>query len=392
VDIEKEPQKSQEEKRKLQQLKTELAPIIEKDYQEEELSEALSKIKHLSDQYGREIGGDIEEYEDEQGRKYIRLTNISIGEEYRLVRGSEGSVKFHTHPIKLEELEKRLRQKNHFDMPSHADFLNFCIDKRRRKEIILGNFYKIILEKPEEPSVYLRAIEECGNLARENESVIVSKFLKLFLARGIHAFIDIFDFFFINSWEKKFNKSYNMENWIEFARKAGLKVAIEELDIKNLSENLRQYKQIISQCNTIGVFEPIEDEEFNQWVNETKQDFIKMIQDLSKEKIEGEQGTEISEKIFTEEEIEQAKQIRLSTLIDQLRIFGGSPAHSEYEEVINIYEELVKRGYQTEADVIQAILNGEIDKELLERMKRTKKQTKVQLSSRILRAIAEKYE
>jgi hypothetical protein len=97
-------------------------------------------------------------------------------------------------------------------------------------------------------------------------------------------------------------------------------------------------------------------------------------------------------KIFTEEEIEQAKQIRLSTLIDQLRIFGGSPAHSEYEEVINIYEELVKRGYQTEADVIQAILDGEIDKELLERMKRTKGQTKVQLSSRILRAIAEKYE
>jgi len=52
----------------------------------------------------------------------------------------------------------------------------------------------------------------------------------------------------------------------------------------------------------------------------------------------------------------------------------------------------VKRGYQTEADVIQAILNGEIDKELLERMKRTEKQTKVQLSSRILRAIVKKYE
>jgi hypothetical protein len=53
---------------------------------------------------------------------------------------------------------------------------------------------------------------------------------------------------------------------------------------------------------------------------------------------------------------------------------------------------LVKRGYQTEADVIQAILDGEIDKELLERTKRTKRQTKVQLSSRILRTIAEKYE
>jgi hypothetical protein len=52
----------------------------------------------------------------------------------------------------------------------------------------------------------------------------------------------------------------------------------------------------------------------------------------------------------------------------------------------------VKRGYQTEADVIQAILSGEIDKELLERMKRTEKQTKVKLSSGILRAIAKKYE
>jgi len=76
-----------------------------------------------------------------------------------------------------------------------------------------------------------------------------------------------------------------MENWIEFARKAGLKVTIEELDIKDLSENLQQCKQMISQYNTIGAFEPIEDEKFNQWVNETKQDFIKMIQDLSQEKI-----------------------------------------------------------------------------------------------------------
>jgi hypothetical protein len=392
MNIEKGPQKSQEKERKLQQLTTELAPIIEKGYQEEELSEVMSKIKHFSDQYGMEIGGDIEEYEDEQGRKYIRLTNISLGEEYRVVRGGEGSVKFHTHPINLKELEKRLRERTHFDMPSHADFLNFCIDERRRKEIILGNFYKIILEKPEEPSVYLQALEECRNLARENASAIVRKFSKLFLMRGTHVFIDIFDFFFINSWERKFNKSYNMENWIEFARKAGLKVTIEELDIKDLSENLQQCKQMISQYNTIGAFEPIEDEKFNQWVNETKQDFIKMIQDLSQEKIEGEQETEISGKIFTKEEIEQAKQIRLSTLIDQLKIFGGSPAHPEYEEVIDIYEELVKRGYQTEADVIQAILNGEIDKELLERMKRTEKQTKVQLSSRILRAIVKKYE
>jgi hypothetical protein len=391
MDIEKGPQKSAEEE-KLKQLRAELAPIIGKNYQEEELSEALSKIKHLSDKYGREIGGDIEEYEDDQGRKYIRLTNISIGEEYQVIRGGEGSVKFHTHPIKLEELEKRLRERTHFDMPSHADFLNFCIDNRRRKEIILGNFYKIILEKPEQPSVYLQTLEECGNLARENESAIYNKFLSLFLRRGLHTFIDIFYFFFINSWERRFNKRYDMENWIEFARKAGLKVTIEEIDIKDLSEDLQQCKQMISQYNTIGVFEPIEDEEFNQWVNETKQDFIKMIQDLPREEIEGQQETKILEKIFTKEEIEQAKQLRLDTLIDQLRIFGGSPAHPEYEEVINIYEELVKRGYQTEADVIQAILNGEIDKELLERMKRTEKQTKVKLSSGILRAIAKKYE
>jgi hypothetical protein len=185
-----------------------------------------------------------------------------------------------------------------------------------------------------------------------------------------------------------------MENWIEFARKAGLKVIIEEIDIKDLSEDLQQCKQMISQYNTIGMFEPIEDEEFNQWVNETKQDFIKMIQDSTKEKIERKQETKSEEKIFAKEEIEEAKQLRLDTLIYQLRlrIFGGSYAHPEYEEVINIYEELVKRGYQTEADVIQAILNGEIDKELLERMKRTEKQTKVKLSSGILRAIAKKYE
>jgi hypothetical protein len=394
MNIEKGPQKSSGEEERLKQLRAELAPIIEKYYQEEELSEALSKIKHLSDKYGREIGGDIEEYEDDQGRKYIRLTNISLGEEYQVIRGGEGSVKFNTHPIKLEELEKRLRERTHFDMPSHADFLNFCIDNRRRKEIILGNFYKIILEKPEQPSVYLQTLEECGNLTRENAGAIYNKFLSFFLMRGPHAFIDIFDFFFINSWERRFNKRYDMENWIEFARKAGLKVTIEEIDIKDLSEDLQQCKQMISQYNTINVFEPIEDEEFNQWVNETKQDFIKMIQDSTKEKIERKQETKSEEKIFAEEEIEEAKQLRLDTLIDQLRlrIFRGSPAHPEYEEVIDIYEELVKRGYQTEADVIQAILNGEIDKELLERMKRTEKQTKVKLSSRILRAIAEKYE
>jgi hypothetical protein len=90
----------------------------------------MSRIKRLSDEYGREIGGDIEEYEDDQGRKYIRLTNISIGEEYQVIRGGEGGVKFHTHPIKLEELKQRLEERTHFDMPSHADFLNFCIDNR----------------------------------------------------------------------------------------------------------------------------------------------------------------------------------------------------------------------------------------------------------------------
>jgi phosphoribosylanthranilate isomerase len=89
-----------------------------------------------------------------------------------------------------------------------------------------------------------------------------------------------------------------MENWIEFARKAGLKVTIEEIDIQDLSEDLQQCKQMISQYNTIGVFEPIEDEEFNQWVNETKQDFIKMIQDLPREKIERKQETKILEKNF----------------------------------------------------------------------------------------------
>jgi hypothetical protein len=114
MNIEKGPQKSQEKERKLQQLTTELAPIIEKGYQEEELSEVMSKIKHFSDQYGMEIGGDIEEYEDEQGRKYIRLTNISLGEEYRVVRGGEGSVKFHTHTINLKELEKTFKRKNPF--------------------------------------------------------------------------------------------------------------------------------------------------------------------------------------------------------------------------------------------------------------------------------------
>ena len=55
---------------------------------------------------------------------------------------------------------------------------------------------------------------------------------------------------------------------------------------------------MISQYNTIGVFEPIEDEEFNQWFNETKQDFIKMIQDSTKEKIERKQETKSEEKFL----------------------------------------------------------------------------------------------
>jgi hypothetical protein len=43
----KRTQKSAKEEEKLNQLRAELNPIIEKNYQEEELSEAMSEIKRL---------------------------------------------------------------------------------------------------------------------------------------------------------------------------------------------------------------------------------------------------------------------------------------------------------------------------------------------------------
>ena len=324
-----------------------------------------------------EIGGAIIKDETSDGRLIFRLSVPEMGEEGRVKR-EPSEIMWHIHDFNKEEIEKRLKENTHFDMPSHADLIGFSCTPKRRVEFIVGPFYVVKLEKPkEEESVYLRSILQGFNLMKQNAEVIYNQFRNLFIHRGLHAVIDLMDYYFINGWERNFGTKYDKNSWLDFVRKCGVKVTITEVPDEYIPKELKEARLKEQIGLTPGEYEPVQDKEFDEWARSVVNEVEEFVKRIKREKIQEEEKRE--------EELEQLN-VNIGNLISGLRKYESDP---DYASVLKAYEKLQSMGYTNFKDFVRDLREGKFDsnQEFLEELLKSGRGGKITLPPIVLNEI-----